>query len=115
MIGALIVPIVVVVVGGSLFYSFIAGIGLVIFIFADSLPVPPWARWVRMALRGGVITGCLVCIYLNVPTMLAARTYKEWEETALLGIFLPACAIFNLYMDRLEKLTKTTTNAGESS
>ena len=114
-IGALIVPIVVVVVGGSLYYSFILGIALLLFIFADSLPVPAWARWVRTALRGAIITGCVVCVFLNVPTMLAAPTFKEWKETALLGIFLPVCVIFNLYLDRIEKLTRTRTNADESS
>jgi len=110
-IGALIVPI----VGGSLYYSFVAGIALLLFILADSLPVPPWARWVRTALRGGVIMGCLVCIFLNVPTMLATRTDKERKETALLGVFLPVCVIGSLYFDRMEKLTKTKSNAGESS
>ena len=114
-IGALIVPVVVVVVGGSVFYSFMAGIALVIFIFADSLPVPSWARWVRTALRGGVITGCVVCIFLTIPKLQETPNFEEWKKMAALGIIFPASVIFSLYFDRIEKVTGTETNAGESS
>jgi len=109
-IGALMVPVVAV----AAYYFFMLGLFLFIFILSDTLPLSAWATRLRMALRGGIITGCVVCILLTIPRLLAAPTFKEWKQTAGLGIFLPVFVILFLYLDRLERILEKKTDAGDS-
>ncbi|MGP0066296.1 MAG: hypothetical protein ACLQGP_22170 [Isosphaeraceae bacterium] len=115
LIGALLFPLVAVVVGLGLFYSLLAFIAISVFISVASLPVPPWAWWLRAALRGGIIIGCVIIMLLTVPRLLAAPSFEAWKQMAGMGLLLPASVIFSLYWDRLEKPGRTEAEAGNPS
>ena len=108
----LLVPVITIVV----YYAIVIPLVLALFVASEDFPLPGWAARLRTVLRYVIIGTCGVVIALTIPRLCLSPTWKEFKETALVGVIVPVLAISWLFSSRVERmgLAETRDDLGRS-
>jgi hypothetical protein len=101
----LLVPVITMVV----YYAIVIPLLLALILAAEDVPLPGWAARLRTVARYMIIVTSFVVIAVTIPRLFLSPTWKDFKETALVGVIAPVLAIAWLFSSRVDGMGLTET------